>query len=45
MPQVVIFSSHEVGPNIAQKVKAALVKSKDDRKEADQRDRVRHQGT
>ncbi len=33
MPQVVIFSSHEVGPNIAQKVKAALVKSKDSRKE------------
>lgn len=33
MPQVVIFSSHEVGPNIAQKVKAALVKSKDNRKE------------
>ena len=33
MPQVVIFSSHEVGPNVAQKVKAALVKSKDNRKE------------
>jgi len=33
MPQVVIFSSHEVGPNIAQKVKAALVKSRDNRKE------------
>ncbi|MEJ2452153.1 MAG: PAS domain S-box protein, partial [Gammaproteobacteria bacterium] len=33
MPQVVIFSSHEVGKDVAQKVKAALVKSKDSRKE------------
>lgn len=33
MPQVVIFSSHEVGQDVAQKVKAALVKSKDNRKE------------
>lgn len=33
MPQVVIFSAHEVGNDIAQKVKAALVKSKDSRKE------------
>jgi PAS domain S-box-containing protein len=33
MPQVVIFSSNEVGPGIAQKVKAALVKSKDNRNE------------
>ncbi len=33
MPQVVIFSSTEVGPEVAQKVKAALVKTKDNRKE------------
>jgi|GEM_PF-407689 len=33
MPQVVIFSAHEVGNDVAQKVKAALVKSKDSRKE------------
>jgi len=33
MPQVVIFSSNEVGPDVARKVKAALVKSKDSRKE------------
>ncbi|MGD8784719.1 MAG: PAS domain S-box protein [Thioalkalispiraceae bacterium] len=33
MPQVVIFSSNEVGPDVAQKVKAALVKSKDSRHE------------
>jgi len=33
MPQVVIFSAHEVGKDVAQKVKAALVKSKDSRKE------------
>jgi len=33
MPQVVIFSAHEVGNEIAQKVKAALVKSRDSRKE------------
>ena len=33
MPQVVIFSSNEVGPEVATKVKAALVKSKDSRKE------------
>ncbi len=31
MPQIVIFSSHEVDPMITQKVKAALVKSKDNR--------------
>jgi PAS domain S-box-containing protein len=33
MPQVVIFSAYEVGNDVAQKVKAALVKSKDSRKE------------
>jgi DNA-binding response OmpR family regulator len=33
MPQVVIFSAKEVGNDVAQKVKAALVKSKDSRKE------------
>ena len=33
MPQIVIFSSNEVGPEVAQKVKAALVKSKDNRDE------------
>lgn len=33
MPQVVIFSAHEVGNEITQKVKAALVKSRDSRKE------------
>jgi len=33
MPQIVIFSSNEVGPDVAQKVKAALVKSKDNRNE------------
>ena len=33
MPQVVIFSAHEVGNDVAKKVKAALVKSTDSRKE------------
>jgi len=33
MPQIVIFSSHEVGNDIAQKVKATLVKSRDSRTE------------
>jgi DNA-binding response OmpR family regulator len=33
MPQVVIFSANEVGNDVAQKVKAALVKSRDSRTE------------
>ena len=33
MPQVVIFSANEVGNDVARKVKAALVKSKDSRTE------------
>lgn len=33
MPQVVIFSANEVSSDVARKVKAALVKSKDSRKE------------
>jgi len=33
MPQVVIFSANEVGSDVAQKVKAALVKSRDSRTE------------